>query len=164
MQDLSSLPKDQTHVLCIRSMESSALNHQGSPNLSFLWKEDLVSRPGSFLSTVRGPTDHRKPPTLGPELLLSSLGTQPTQPADSSCITEFFRSEGSLNFFKGWDGTPKLPCISHGMVNSAENTIHIFNEISQRAHRELRLYWPSSVGRIGDFSWVPTYADWKPSL
>lgn len=24
MQDLSSLPKDQTHVLCIRSMESSA--------------------------------------------------------------------------------------------------------------------------------------------
>jgi hypothetical protein len=94
----------------------------------------LVSRPGSFLSTVRSPTDHQKPPTLGPELLLSSLGTHPVEPADSSCITEFFRILGSLNFLKGWDGTPKLPCISHGMVNSAENTIHIFNEISsQRA-------------------------------
>ena len=33
MQDLSSLTRDRTHALCIRSMESSPL---GSSNLSFL--------------------------------------------------------------------------------------------------------------------------------
>ena len=56
-------------------------------------------------------------------------------------------------------------CMSLNLLTLPEYiTVKIFNEISQRAHRELRLYWPSSVGRIGDFSWGPTYADWKPSL